>query len=181
MVTFELEKIQSLIQKTGFDGWLLYDFRGSNNIALKILQILNDKISSRRYYHFIPSTGLPVKIVNAIEAENPDYLPSDKIIYVSYNSLLECLNKVLKNSKNIAMEYSPDNAIPYVSKVDADTVELIRSIGVEVKSSADIISYFTSVWSDNQFEENKPVAKALTDMVHNSFQYIHKKYQMDLH
>ena len=175
MPKFELEKIQSIIQKAGLDGWLFYDFRGSNDIALKILKIPNDKISSRRYYYFIPHKGNPVKIVNAIEAGNLDHLPGIKIVYASHTSLLECLNKTLKNVKSIAMEYSPNNAIPYVSKIDAGTVELIASTGVKIKSSADLISHFTAVWSDEQFKENIPVAKALTEIVHNSFQFIREE------
>ena len=175
MQQFELEKIQSIIQKAGMDGWLFYDFRGSNDIASTILNIPDNKISSRRYFYFIPCSGQAVKVVNAIEAGNLDHLPGEKIIYASYNSLIECLRKTLKNVKNVAMEYSPNNAIPYVSKVDAGTIELLKSTGVEIRSSADLISYFTAVWNDNQFIENKPVAKALTDIVHNSFQYIQKK------
>jgi Xaa-Pro dipeptidase len=172
MTGFELSKIQSIIQKTGIDGWLFYDFRGSNDTAINVLKIPDEKISSRRYFYFIPAKGKPIKIVNAIEAENLDHLPGRKIIYASHKSLIECLERALKNVNNIAMEYSPDNGIPYVSKVDAGTIELVKSFKVKVISSANLISYFTAVWSDKQFKENVPVAKALTSIVYNSFSFI---------
>jgi Xaa-Pro dipeptidase len=172
MSGFELSKIQSIIQKAGMDGWLFYDFRGSNDIALNILKIPDDKISSRRYFYFIPAKGKPVKIVNAIEAGNLDHLPGRKIVYASHKSLIGCLERALKNVKYIAMEYSHNNGIPYVSKVDAGTIELIKSFKVKVISSANLISYFTAVWSAKQFKENIPVAKALTDIVYSSFNFI---------
>jgi Xaa-Pro aminopeptidase len=172
MTGFELSKIQSIIHKAGMDGWLFYDFRRSNDIAINILKIPDDKISSRRYFYFIPAKGNPIKIVNAIEAGNLDHLPGRKIIYASHKSLFGCLARALKNVKNIAMEYSPDNGIPYVSKVDAGTIELVKSFKVRVISSANLISHFTAVWSDKQFKENIPVAKTLTSIVHNSFNFI---------
>jgi Xaa-Pro aminopeptidase len=175
MAKFELELLQSIIKKAGLDGWLFYDFRGSNDIALQILQVPREGISSRRYYYFIPRKGKPVKIVNAIETGNLDHLPGDKEIYSSYSSLIEGLGKVLKNVKNIAMEYSPKNSIPYVAKIDAGTIELIKSFNVKVSSSADLISHFTAVWTDKQFKENIPVAKALTDIVHKTFGFIKRE------
>ena len=175
MAGFELKKIQSIIQKAGLAGWLFYDFRGSNDIALSILKIPDDKISSRRYFYFIPAKGKPVKIVNAIEAGNLDHLPGEKLIYASHKSLISSIGEALKDVKNIAMEYSPDNAIPYVSKVDAGTIDLIKSFKVKVISSADLISHFTAVWSDKQFKENIPVAKALTEIVYKSFSFIKKE------
>ncbi len=175
MDKFNLDKIQSIIRNYGLDGWLLYDFRGSNDIAINILQIPIDKISSRRYYYYIPGTGTPIKIVNAIEAGNLDHLPGDKVIYASHKSLIDCLRGVLKNFKTIAMEYSPNNAIPYVSKVDAGTIEQIESTGVVVKSSSDLISYLTAVWTKNQFEDNIQVAKTLTEVVYKCFSFIRNK------
>ncbi len=176
MAKFELSKIQATISKMNLDAWLLYDFRGSNDLALKILKIPPDKISSRRYFYFIPEKGNPVKIVNAIESENLDHLPGNKLIYSSHSSLNVCLSKVLSKVKNVAMEYSPENSIPYVSKVDGGTIELIRSSGVNVKSSANLISMFTAIWTKKQFTENKPVAKALIKIVADSFNLIKNKY-----
>ncbi len=176
MAKFELEKIQNMLSSLGFDGWLLYDFRGSNDLALKILKIPPAKISSRRYFYFIPKKGKPVKIVNAIESENLDHLPGSKLVYSSRSSLNECISKTLRGIKNVAMEYSPANSIPYISKVDGGSIELIRSFGANVKSSADLVSMFTAVWSKRQFNENKSVAKALTKIVDDSFNLIKNKY-----
>ena len=176
MAGFELNKVQSIIHNASLDGWLFFDFRGSNDIALNILKIPKDKISSRRYFYFIPAKGTPIKIVNAIESGNLDHLPGRKIIYASHKSLIGCLEKALKNVKKIAMEYSPHNVIPYVSKVDAGTIELVKSFKVKVISSANLISYFTAVWSDKQFKENIPVANALVEIVKKSFSFIKNEF-----
>ncbi len=172
MGKFKLDKIQEIIKSMNFDAWLLYDFRGSNDLALNILDIPKEAHLTRRFYYFIPSEGTPVKIVNAIEAGHLDHLPGEKLKYASHTSLTEHLSKILKNVKNIAMEYSPLNAIPYVSKVDAGTIEQIKSFGVNINSSADLISLFDAVWTEAQYQDNMPVAKALTEIVSDSFNHI---------
>jgi len=172
MGKFQLDKIQENIRSMNFDGWLFYDFRGSNELALNILDIPKETHLTRRFYYFIPKEGTPVKIVNSIEAGHLDHLPGEKLQYSSHASLSEHLGSILKNVKNIAMEYSPLNALPYVSKVDAGTIEQINSFGVNIKSSADLISLFDAVWTKEQYGNNKPVAEALTDIVDDSFSFI---------
>jgi Xaa-Pro aminopeptidase len=158
-----------------FDAWLFYDFRGSNDFAINILDIPKGSHLTRRFYYLIPRKGTPVKIVNGIEAGHLDHLPGKKLIYSSHNSLTKHLSNTLKKGRRIAMEYSPENAIPYVAKVDAGTIELIKSFKVKIKSSADLISMFDAVWTEGQYEENKPVANALTDIVKDSFNFIKEK------
>lgn len=172
MSKFDLPKIKKLIKNLNFDAWLLYDFRGSNDLALDILDVPKNSHLTRRFYYLIPVKGTPVKIVNAIEAGHLDHLPGKKLIYSNHQSLTNHLKNSLKNLKTISMEYSPLNAIPYVSKVDAGTIEQIKSSGVKVKSSADLISSFTAVWSSVQLKDNKPVAAALVKIVKDSFNYI---------
>lgn len=172
MGNFNLTKIQSIIKSMNFDAWLLYDFRGSNDLALNILDVPKERHLTRRFYYFIPKEGTPVKIVNAIEAGNLDHLPGDKLTYSSHISLTNHLSKVLSRAKKIAMEYSPLNAIPYVSKVDAGTIEQINSYNIEIGSSADLISLFAAVWTKEQFEENKPVADSLTIIAKEAFNLI---------
>lgn len=172
MGKFDLQKIQSILSKTELDAWLFYDFRGSNDLAHNILDIPKERHLTRRFYYFIPKTGTPVKIVMGIEAGNLDHLPGNKLKYSSHETLTKHLKDTLKNVKFIAMEYSPLNAIPYVSKVDAGTIEQIKSLGVEIKSSADLISMFAAIWTDYQFDDNKPVSFALTDIVKDAFAYI---------
>jgi Xaa-Pro dipeptidase len=175
MGQFNLEKIQDILSQMRFDAWLFYDFRGSNDLAINILDIPKESHLTRRFYYFVPKKGIPVKIVNGIEAGHLDHLPGKKLIYSNHTSLKKHLSDTLKKVKIIAMEYSPENAIPYVSKVDAGTIELIKSFKVKIKSSADMISMFNAVWTEEQYEENKQVASALTDIVKDAFRLIKKK------
>jgi Xaa-Pro aminopeptidase len=123
----------------------------------------------------IPRKGVPVKIANAIETFHFDGLPGKLLPYASYDSLMQNLKLSLNGIKTVAMEYSPLNAIPYVSRVDAGTIEQIRSLGVEIVSSADLISMYNALWTKEQFNENKPVANALNEIVNKSFDFIKKK------
>ncbi len=172
MSEFNLNKIQEIVKAMNYDAWLLYDFRGSNDLALNILKVPPEKHLTRRFYYFIPKEGEPVKIVNAIEAGNLDHLPGKKLTYSSHPSLTKHLKETLQGVKTVAMEYSPFNAIPYVSKVDGGTIEQVKSFGVDIKSSGDLISMFDAVWSDDQYKKNEPVSFALTDIVKAAFNYI---------
>jgi len=172
MPKFNLGKIQSILNQMGIDAWLFYDFRGSNDLALSILNISKDSHLTRRFFYLVPKVGDPVKIINGIEAFHLDHLPGEKLTYSNHISLSQHISDSLKGLKKISMEYSPKNAIPYVSKVDAGTIEQIKSYGVEIISSGDLISMFNAVWTKEQYEENKPVAKALTDIVDLSFSFI---------
>jgi Xaa-Pro aminopeptidase len=175
MQKFDLGRVQKIIREMNLDGWLFYDFRGSNNLALEILNIPKESHLTRRIYYFIPKVGSPKKIANAIESGHLDHLPGEKLIYSDHNSLTKNLKKTLEKTKTIAMEYSPKNRIPYVSKVDAGVLEQIKSLGVKVKSSGDLISMFTAVWDKQQLKDNLSVAKDLTTIVDNSFKFIKKK------
>lgn len=172
MGNFDLNKIQEVITKMNFDAWLFYDFRGSNDLAHTILDIPAEAHLTRRFFYFIPKNGTATKIVMGIEAGNLDHLPGERKKYSSHVSLTNHLKDTLKGVKTIAMEYSPMNAIPYVSKVDAGTIEMLRTFGVEIKSSADLISMFGALWTEEQYLENKPVATALTNIVVKAFAYI---------
>lgn len=175
MANFNLQKIQSIIKQMNLDGWLLYDFRKSNEFALNILDIPKESHLTRRFYYFIPKEGAPTKIVNAIEAFHLNHLPGTQLKYSSHTSLSEYLKSTLKNSKTIAMEYSPLNAIPYVSKVDAGTIEQIKSYGVNVVTSGNLISLFDAVWTEEQYQDYIPVANALTDIAADTFKFIKKE------
>ncbi|MDP2302765.1 MAG: M24 family metallopeptidase [Ignavibacteria bacterium] len=175
MNTLKIEKIQSIIRKMNIDGWLFFDFRNSNDLALSILEIGESAHLTRRFFYFIPANGSPVKIVNAIEVHNLAHLPGTELKYASHTSLFEHLTSILKNVKCIAMEYSPLNAIPYVSKVDAGTIEFVKSFNVEIVSSADMITLLDAVWTDEQYNENIEVAIALTDIVKAAYRLIKEK------
>jgi len=172
---FNLKKVQTILTKMNIDAWLLYDFRFSNELALTMLGITKKSHLTRRFYYLIPRIGIPTKIANAIETFHFDALPGTLLPYASYGSLLQNLKFSLKGIKTVAMEYSPLNAIPYVSRVDAGTIEQIRSLGVEIVSSADLISMYNALWTMEQFNKNKPVANVLNEIVYKSFDFIKKK------
>lgn len=152
MIRFDLPAIQTAIREFGFDGWLLYDFRGLNVLAQRVLRIDPNDVGSRRYFYYVPAEGDPQKLVHRIETEALDHLPGQKRIYLRWQELHEELKAMVGSAGKIAMEYSPNNANPYVSRVDGGTVELIRSLGPDVGSSGNLVQYFESRWSAEQWE-----------------------------
>ncbi len=172
MGKIDIPKIQNILTLMGFDGWLLYDFRGNNDLALGVMHISPKAHLTRRIFYFIPANGTPVKMVNGIEAHNVAHLPGEEIRYSSHVSLTKALEKTLKGHKKIACEYSPMNAIPYVSKLDAGTVEFLRQFNVELHSSANLTTLLSAIWTEKQYTENKRVAKDLLSILHSTFGYI---------
>ena len=152
MIHFDLPKIQSTIREFGFDGWLLYDFRGMNVLAQRVLGIDPEQGNSRRYFYFIPADGDPQKLVHRIETSALDHLPGQKRIYLRWQELHAELKAMLDGTSKIAMEYSPNNSNPYVSRVDGGTIELIRSFDVDIASSGNLIQYFEATWTTEQWE-----------------------------
>lgn len=148
---FQLDKIQQSLVDFGFDGWLLYDFRGSNELARRIMHIPTGSMGSRRYLYFIPAVGKPMRIVHRIEDTALDHLPGDKTIYLRWQELEAAIEHCVSPCKRLAMEYSPGNGNPYMSKVDAGTIELVRSFGPEICSSGDLIQLFEATWDEEQW------------------------------
>lgn len=132
------------------DGWLLYDFRGSNPIARSLIGFDPSQIGTRRWFYFIPATGEPVGVVHAIETQALRSAPGGRVVYRSWQELRARLGEILGGRARVAMEYSPGAAIPYVGRVDAGTVELVRSCGVEVVTSADLVQAFEARWTPAQ-------------------------------
>ncbi|HTY36997.1 MAG TPA: aminopeptidase P family protein, partial [Bacteroidota bacterium] len=114
--------IQEALREEQIDGWLFFNFRGSNVFATRIINLPPHIMQTRRYFYFIPATGTPQKLVHNIEQWNLDSIPGDKTMYVSWQSLREGIRKIVGSAKTIAMEYSPMNNIPYVSNVDGGTL-----------------------------------------------------------
>ena len=148
---FDLNAIQAALQDFGIDGWLLYDFRGSNQLARRVMNIPDDAMGSRRCAYGIPASGEPLKIVHRIEDSALDHLPGKKLIYLRWQEFEAAFEQFLSGKKTVAMEYSPKNGNPYISRVDAGTVELVRSFGVDVVSSGDLIQLFEAVLTDEQW------------------------------
>ncbi|MGA3243725.1 MAG: M24 family metallopeptidase [Bacteroidota bacterium] len=167
--------IQDALREEHIDGWLFYNFRGSNVFATRIINLPSHIMQTRRYFYFIPASGSPQKLVHNIEQWNLDAVPGEKTMYVSWQSLREGVKKIVGGAKKVAMEYSPMNNIPYVSNVDAGTVELVRALGLEVVSSANLVSRFESTWDDEQTEDNMMTAKHLRQIVDLTFGFIKQR------
>jgi Xaa-Pro aminopeptidase len=149
---FDLQQVQSAIREFGFDGWLLYDFRALNVLALRVLGIPEEQAGSRRFFYFVPADGEPKKLVHRIESSALDHLPGQKHIYLTWQQLHAGIQQLISGNKKITMEYSPRNANPYISRVDAGTIELVRASNAEVHSSGNLIQYFEARWSDEQWQ-----------------------------
>ena len=148
---FNLTAVQNAISSLGFDGWLLYDFRGLNMLARRIIGLSDDLMLSRRWFYFVPAKGEPRKLVHKIEPHALDHLPGQVQAYLRWQELEAGVQNLVAGFKKVAMEYVPRNANPYVSRVDAGTVELVRSFGVEVLPSGDLVQMFEACWDDEQW------------------------------
>jgi Xaa-Pro dipeptidase len=146
----DIPAIQAALRQFGFDGWLLCDFRGSNVLAQRVLGLAPANVGSRRYFYSIPAQGEPRKLVHRIEPGALDHVPGSKTVYLRWQELEAGLWQLVGGMRTVAMEYSPKNGIPYVAKVDAGTVELVRSIGVDIVSSGDLIQLFEATWDGEQ-------------------------------
>lgn len=152
---FDLSAVQSALRQFGFDGWLLCDFRGGNVLARRILDLTDKGMTSRRFFYAIPAEGPPRKLVHRIESGVLDHLPGDAQVYLRWQELEAGVANLVQGMTHVAMEYSPRNANPYVAKVDAGTVELVRSTGVEVGSSGDLAQLFEATWDDDQWQMHR--------------------------
>jgi len=164
--------VQAALQEEGLDGWLLYDFHGSNPIARRLAGIDTGTKTTRRWYYMIPATGEPRKLVHAIEPFNLDHVPGTKTIYSRRDTLASGLQAVVGGSKRIAMEYSPGNNIPYISRVDAGTVEAVRQLGVDVASSGDLVQRFEAVWSDEALQTHRAASERLYRIKDRAFAFV---------
>jgi Xaa-Pro aminopeptidase len=145
-----LDAIQAAISEAGFDGWLFYDHHHRDPIAAHLLGLDEKAHITRRWYYYVPALGEPRKLVHRIEATRLDSLPGVKGRYSSWQELASGLEAMLFDARRIAMQYSPNNAIMYVSMVDAGTVEFLRGLGKQIVSSADLVSQFEAVLSADQ-------------------------------
>lgn len=151
------DEIAKALRAAKINGWLFYDFRGSDPLALRILKLDEHAVGSRRWFYFIRASGECVKIVHRIEPAKLDPLPGKRLEYSSWKELHSLLHDTLTDGNKkprIAMQYSPINDIPYMSRVDAGTIELVRSFGVEVVSSAELVQQFEAVWSPEQLKSH---------------------------
>ena len=168
----DVASIQKALKAENFDGWLFYYFHDNDPLAHHILGLSADHFVSRRWFYFIPVSGEPVKLVHRIEMEALDLLPGRKVVYLGWRQLEEKLKELLGGKGRVAMQYSPNNAIPYISRVDGGTIELVRSTGVEVVSSANLVQTFEAVWSESQLKAHLVAATNLRAIVFDAFKEI---------
>ncbi len=163
-----IEAIQSALRRQKIDGWLFYDILHRDPIAYRVLG-LDHAMAKRRWFYMIPAKGAPRKLVHKIEAGILDSLPGDKMLYAAADELEKNLNKLVGRVKKVAMQYSPKNAIPYISLVDAGTVELIRAQGCKVVSSADLVQQFEAAWTPEQLDSHRAAGRAIDSITQAAF------------
>ena len=168
-MSVDISGIQSDLLAAKLDGWLFYDFRGRDPIAQNILQ-LPPGMRTRRWYYLVPAKGSPRKLVHKIEAESLAALPGETLYYAEQSELRKNLGKLLGRGKKIAMQYSPKSAIPYVAMVDAGTIELVRSAGAKVVTSADLVQKYEACWTPAQLESHLAAGVIIDRVVREAFQ-----------
>ncbi|HTG90173.1 MAG TPA: M24 family metallopeptidase [Vicinamibacterales bacterium] len=169
----DVAAVQQSLKAEGLDGWLLYDFHGSNPIAARLAGTANGaKMTTRRWFYLVPASGEPRGLVHAIERQTLDALPGEKTIYAGRQQLDAGLTKLLSGVKRVAMEYSRDCAIPYISRIDAGTVELVRSRGIDVESSGDLVQRFEAVWDEAALATHREASAALYRVKDRAFELI---------
>src|ERR1700680_4273370 len=164
----DIDTIQKALNEQKLDGWLFYDILHRDAIAYRVLG-LEHAMAKRRWYYMIPAKGAPRKLVHRIEAAALDSLPGEKMVYAAAEELEKNLKKLVGRAKKVAMQYSPKNSIPYISLVDAGTVELIRAQGCKVVSSADLVHTFEAAWTPEQLDSHRAAGRAIDAITQAAF------------
>jgi len=170
-----LSAIQAALRERSVDAWLFYDHHHRDPIAYRVLGLPEHLMVTRRWYYVIPAQGEPQKLVHRIEAGHLDSLPGGKREYSAWQELHENLRAMLAPFRSVAMQYSPNNLVFYVSLVDAGTVELMRSFGRQIVSSADLISQFEATWTEEQIATHFEAAQAIDAITAAAFQEIGRR------
>ncbi|MCC7242266.1 MAG: aminopeptidase P family protein [Acidobacteria bacterium] len=170
----DVNAVQRALKTEGLDGWLLYDFQGQNPIAGRVagLSGTTGHLATRRWFYLIPATGEPRGLVHAIERHNLDHLPGPKAVYAGRLQLESGLKSLISGLPRVAMEYSPLNAIPYVSRVDAGTVEMVREAGAEVVTSGDLVQRFDGLWDEAAIATHLEAAEKLHRIKDRAFETV---------
>jgi Xaa-Pro dipeptidase len=167
-----LPKIQEELRKQQLDGWLLFDHHERDPLAYRILGFSPSRHVTRRWYYLIPANGEPVALVHRIESTMLDVLPGDKATYSSWDQQVAGLEKMLGGKTKVAMQYSPLCEIPYISLVDAGTVELVRRTGVEVVTSAELVQIFEAQLNADGMESHLEAGRRVDRVRRQAFELI---------
>ena len=172
--TLDLPAVRAALEADGLDAWLLYDFRGINPIAADVTGVARQggHLATRRWYYLIPAVGDPRALVHAIEPHSLAHLPGSTERYAGREQLEDGLRKLVSGVKRVAMEYSPGCAIPYISRVDAGTIELIRQFGVDVVSSGDLVQRFAAIWNEPEIATHLEASDKLYRVKDRAFEAI---------
>lgn len=168
-MSIDIPELQNDLRVAHVDGWLFYDFRGRDPIAQRILK-LPEGMRTRRWFYFVPTKGTPKKLVHKIETQSLANLPGETHYYAGLAELEKNVKKILGRARTVAMQYSPKNAIPYVSMVDAGTIEMIRGAGAKVVSSADLVQKYEACWTAAQLQSHENAGKEIDRIVRGAFE-----------
>ena len=168
----DLSQIQRALKAKNIDGWLFFDHHRRDPIAYKILGLSGNNLVSRRWYYFIPASGEPIKLVHRVEDRVLESLPGKHRSYFGWGDQHQKMSELMANCRRVAMQYSANCSIPYVSLVDAGTVELVRSFGIEVISSADLVQEFEACWTERQFNQHIAAGKHIDRIRREAFNLI---------
>lgn len=156
MLAQRIPEIQSALAEAGVDGWFFACFQQNDPIGMDLLGLTGEgKLVSRRCYYLVPREGEPRKLVHGIESGMLDHLPGPKTVYSAWQEHRQRLGELVSGHKRLAAQYSPNNEIPTVSRLDAGTAELVRSMGIELVSSADLAQRFAATWTQEQLEGHR--------------------------
>jgi Xaa-Pro aminopeptidase len=169
-MSLDFPALQKTLATEGVDGWLLYDFHGSNPIAVSLAGLTGTH-TTRRWYYFIPATGTPKKLVHAIESKTLDGLPGTRTTYAGRLQLEQGVSEMLRGSKVIAMEFSPECSIPYLSRVDGGTIDFIRRLGMRIVSSGDLVGRFEAAWDAAAIATHRTASEKLYRIKDRAFEY----------
>lgn len=171
----DLRAIQSTLRERNIDGWLFYDHHHRDPIAYRVLGLPSESMVTRRWFYLIPADGEPVKLSHKIEPGHLDSLPGRKLLYAGWQELFENIKIMLANTRDIAMQYSPNNLIFYVSLVDGGTIDLIRGLGKNVVSSCDLVAQFEATWTEEQIKSHFAARDAVDSITAAAFQEIGRR------
>jgi len=171
----DLSAIQHALRERNIDAWLFYDHHHRDAIAYRVLGLPENLMVTRRWYYLVPAKGEPVKLVHKIEAGHLDSLPGAKKQYAGWQELFDGLKHMLAPYRDVAMQYSPNNIVFTISLVDAGTVDLIRGLGKNIVSAADLIAQFEATWTDAQIKTHFEARDSIDAITAEAFKEIGRR------
>ncbi len=169
MLADQIPAIQQALAAADLDGWLFTCFQNNDPISIELLGLSEKQLISRRCYYLVPASGPPRKLVHALEPAMLDALPGEKSEYLTWKQHRDGIGALVAGGRRLAAQYSPENALPTISRLDAGSAELLRSLGVELASSAELVQEFAAVWSDGQLAGHRRACVHLHEIARAAF------------